>query len=38
MRGGSKPAIGTMAEGALLAEQGARGHVICLLLDGVLSV
>jgi hypothetical protein len=38
MRGGSKPAIGRTAKGALLAEQGERGHDIYLLLDGVLSV
>jgi CRP-like cAMP-binding protein len=38
MRGGGKPAIGRMAKGALLTEQGEPGHDICLLLYGVLSV
>ena len=38
MRGGSKAAIGRMAKGALLTEQGEPGHDIGLLLDGVLSV
>lgn len=38
MRGGAKPAIRTMAKGALLTEQGQPGDDIYLLLDGVLSV
>ena len=38
MRGGRKAAIGRMAKGAPLTEQGEPGHDICLLLDGVLSV
>lgn len=38
MRGGAKPAIRTLAKGALLTEQGQAGDDIYLLLDGVLSV
>ena len=38
MRGGTKPAIGKLATGTLLAEQGEPGEDIYLLLDGVLSV
>jgi hypothetical protein len=38
MRGGARPAIRTLARGALLTEQGQPGDDIYLLLDGVLSV
>jgi cyclic nucleotide-binding protein len=38
MRGGAKPAIRKLAQGALLAEQGEPGDELFLLLDGVLSV
>jgi hypothetical protein len=38
MRGGAKPAIRKLAAGGLLAEQGAPGDDIYLLLDGMLSV
>ena len=38
MRGGAKPAIRTVAKGALLTEQGQPGDDIYLLLDGVLGV
>ena len=38
MRHGRKPKIRTLPSGALLAEQGAPGGSLYLLLDGVLSV
>ncbi len=38
MRGGQKPAIRTVKEGALLTEQGHRADEVFLLLDGVLPV
>jgi hypothetical protein len=38
MRGGAKPAIRKLAEGAPLVEQGQPGREIYLLLDGILSV
>jgi hypothetical protein len=38
MRGGAKPAIRKLPAGSLLAEQGAPGDEVYLLLDGVLSV
>jgi Cyclic nucleotide-binding domain len=38
MRGGAKPAVGKLAKGTALTEQGQRDDDIYLLLDGVLSV
>ena len=38
MRGGARPAIRTLAAGTVLAEQGAPGGSLYLLLDGVLRV
>ena len=38
MRSGTKPAILTLKRGGLLTQQGAEGHELFLLLDGVLSV
>jgi Cyclic nucleotide-binding domain len=38
MRGGAKPRIETVKEGAALVERGAEGTDIYLLLDGVLAV
>jgi Cyclic nucleotide-binding domain len=38
MRGGAKPRIETLKEGAALVEQGAEGTDMYVLLDGVLSV
>ncbi len=38
MRGGVKPKVRKVKEGALLAEQGERGGELFLLLDGLLSV
>lgn len=38
MRGGEKPEIRKVKEGAALVEQGADGSDLYLLLDGVLSV
>ena len=38
MRSGTKPAIRTLKRGGLLTQQGAEGHELFLLLDGVLSV
>jgi hypothetical protein len=38
MRGGAKPRIETFEEGAVLVAQGASGHEMYVLLDGVLSV
>ena len=38
MRGGQKPAIRKLKEGALLTEQGDRADDVFLLLDGVLQV
>lgn len=38
MRGGQKPAIRTLGEGAVLTEQGQPGGELFLLLDGVLTV
>jgi hypothetical protein len=38
MRSGTKPAIRTLKRGGLLTQQGAEGHELFLLLDGVVSV
>lgn len=38
MRGGRKPKIRKVKEGAVLTEQGARGDEVYLLLNGVLAV
>jgi Cyclic nucleotide-binding domain len=38
MRGGAKPRIETLKQGATLVEQGAEGSDMYVLLDGVLSV
>ena len=38
MRSGVKPEIRRLKEGELLTRQGAEGHELFLLLDGVLSV
>jgi hypothetical protein len=38
MRGGARPAIRTLDAGSVLAEQGAAGDSLYLLLDGVLRV
>jgi hypothetical protein len=38
MRGGEKPKVRKVKEGAVLVEQGQLGHELYLLLDGVLSV
>ncbi len=38
MRGGAKPQIRTIKQGAKLTEQGAPGDEVYLLLDGVLDV
>ena len=38
MRGGEKPAIRKLKEGALLTEQGQQGEEVFLLLNGVVSV
>jgi hypothetical protein len=38
MRGGEKPEIRTVKEGATLTEQGQPGDEVYLLLDGVLAV
>ncbi|MEN3357587.1 MAG: hypothetical protein V7637_1569, partial [Mycobacteriales bacterium] len=38
MRGGTRPTIRTLDAGAVLAEQGAAGDSLYLLLDGVLRV
>jgi hypothetical protein len=38
MRGGAKPQIRTIKQGANLTEQGAPGDEVYLLLDGVLDV
>lgn len=38
MRGGAKPRIRKLSEGELLAQQGAPGDELFLLLDGILSV
>ena len=38
MRSGTKPEIRRLKEGELLTRQGAEGHELFLLLDGVLSV
>jgi len=38
MRGGAKPRIQTVKQGAPLVEQGAEGNEMYVLLDGVLSV
>lgn len=38
MRGGSKPTVRKVKEGALLAEQGSPGGELYLLLDGLLTV
>ena len=38
MRGGARPKIVKLAEGDVLVEQGASGHEIMLLLDGLLDV
>jgi hypothetical protein len=38
MRGGAKPRIETVKQGAVLVAQGASGHEMYVLLDGVLSV
>jgi hypothetical protein len=38
MRGGEKPEIRTVEEGALLTEQGHAGHEVFLVLDGVVDV
>ena len=38
MRGGTKPAVRKLKEGAVLTEQGPAGDEVFLLLDGVLSV
>jgi hypothetical protein len=38
MHGGTKPQIRTLEAGSVLAEQGAPGRSLFLLLDGVLSV
>ncbi len=37
MRGGASPRIETVKQGASLVEQGAEGHEMYVLLDGVLS-
>jgi CRP-like cAMP-binding protein len=38
MRGGSKPRIGTVAEGGTLVTEGDEGTDVFLVLDGVVSV
>jgi hypothetical protein len=38
MRGGARPKIVKLGEGEVLVEQGASGHEIMLLLDGLLDV
>jgi hypothetical protein len=38
MRGGTKPEIRSLEQGALLTEQGSPGDEVFLLLDGVLAV
>lgn len=38
MRGGEKPKVRKLKEGAVLTEQGATGDELYLLLDGVLDV
>ena len=38
MRSGTKPAIRNLKRGGVLTQQGAEGHELFLLLDGVLSV
>jgi hypothetical protein len=38
MRGGEKPSIRKLKEGALLTEQGQQGDEVFLLLNGVVSV
>lgn len=38
MRSGAKPRIETVVQGAKLLDQGAEGHEMYVLLDGVISV
>ncbi len=38
MRGGTKPKVKKLKQGATLVEQGQAGHELFLLLDGVLQV
>jgi CRP-like cAMP-binding protein len=38
MRGGEKPTIRKLKEGKVLTEQGQLGHVLYLVLDGVVSI